>query len=59
MLKLEKLEFGGIKGKALSDQVVALFEEFDALYRTFLDVKYDILDPKAYVIQNDSKIHVS
>ena len=51
MLKLEKIEFGGIKGTSLSSQVVALFEEFNNLFKVFGDLKYDPLDPKDEVKQ--------
>lgn len=44
-MKLEKIELGGIKGKLLSQQVVQLFEEFNALYQTFTSRSYDALDP--------------
>lgn len=46
LLKLEKIEFGGIKGKALSDQVVAMFEEFNKVFKVFGELDYDALDPK-------------
>ncbi|CAK8676513.1 unnamed protein product [Clavelina lepadiformis] len=45
MLKLEKIEFGGIKGSVLSGQVAALFEEFNGFFRVFSEIKYDPLDP--------------
>lgn len=45
MLKLEKIEFGGIKGSVLSGQVAALFEEFNGFFRVFSELKYDPLDP--------------
>lgn len=45
MLKLEKIEFGGIKGKSFSDQVLALFEEFNTLFKSISDLSYDPLDP--------------
>lgn len=32
-MKLEKIEFGGIKGKQLSTQVEAMFVEFQGLYK--------------------------
>lgn len=44
MLRLEKIEFGGIKGKAFSDQVLALFEEFNALFKSVSELNYDPLD---------------
>ena len=45
MLKLEKIDFGGIKGASLSRQVETLFEEFNNLFKMFGDLKYDPLDP--------------
>ena len=44
-MKLEKIEFGGIKGKMLSSQVVQIFEEFNELYKLFTERSYDSLDP--------------
>ena len=45
-LKLEKIEFGGIKGKMLSEQTVQIFEEFNDLYKMFAESNYDCLDLK-------------
>lgn len=42
--KLEKLEFSGIKGKALSQQVLSMYEEFQEAYKVFSDCTYDCLD---------------
>lgn len=42
--KLEKLEFSGIKGKALSHQVLNMYEEFQEVYKVFSDRTYDCLD---------------
>ena len=44
-MKLEKIEFGGIKGKMLSSQVVQIFDEFNELYKVFTERSYDSLDP--------------
>ena len=44
-MKLEKIEFGGIKGKMLSAQVVQIFEEFNEVYKVFTERSYDSLDP--------------
>jgi dynein heavy chain len=41
--KLERVEIGGTKGKQLSTQVVAVFEEFKAAVATFQEVQYDIM----------------
>lgn len=43
-MKLEKVEFGGIKGKLLSQQVVQLYEEFQEQYGVFINKIYDCLD---------------
>ena len=45
-LKLEKVEYAGIKGKMLSAQTVAIYDEFNEMYKAFQDVTYDPLDPK-------------
>jgi len=45
-LKLEKVEYSGIKGRMLSAQTVAIFEEFNEMYKTFQEVTYDPLDPQ-------------
>ncbi|XP_044310020.1 dynein axonemal heavy chain 9 [Varanus komodoensis] len=42
--KLEKLEFSGIKGKFLSQQVLSMHEEFQEVYKVFSDRTYDCLD---------------
>ncbi|KAH0629591.1 hypothetical protein JD844_011790, partial [Phrynosoma platyrhinos] len=42
--KLEKLEFSGIKGKFLSQQVVSMHEEFEEVYKVFSESTYDCLD---------------
>ncbi|GCC26775.1 hypothetical protein chiPu_0005195 [Chiloscyllium punctatum] len=45
IFKLEKLEFGGIRGKILSQQVARIYEEFQEMYKTFTDHTYDSLHP--------------
>ena len=45
-LKLEKIEFGGISGGALSLQVLHLFDEFQKEYKVFNESNYDPLDYK-------------
>ncbi|RXM32245.1 Dynein heavy chain 11, axonemal [Acipenser ruthenus] len=42
--KLEKLEFGGIKGKVLSEQVSMMNDEFLECCKVFKDRNYDPLD---------------
>lgn len=44
-MKLEKIELGGIQGKTLSAQVIAVFEDFQEQYKVFAEGKYDCLDP--------------
>jgi len=43
-LRLEKIEFGGVKGHVLSDLVVRMFEEFTELSNTFQSRSDDPLD---------------
>ena len=49
LLRLEKVEIGGVKGKALSIHVVKIFEEFKEEFEKFGNQKYDMLDPKSNV----------
>uniref|UniRef100_A0A8C9XQ20 Dynein axonemal heavy chain 17 n=1 Tax=Sander lucioperca TaxID=283035 RepID=A0A8C9XQ20_SANLU len=44
LLKLEKLEIGGVRGRALSQQVQLLHQEFVDTYRLFTEKPYDCLD---------------
>ena len=50
LLRLEKVEIGGVKGKGLSSYVVKIFEEFKEEFEKFGNKKYDILEPKSNVI---------
>ena len=43
-LKLEKVEYGGVKGTMLSEVTEGMFAEFNDLYKTFTDSSYDPLD---------------
>lgn len=43
-LKLEKIEYGGVKGTMLSEVTLAMFGEFNDLFKTFTDSSYDPLD---------------
>ena len=45
-LKLEKVEIGGIRGKALTTSINKVHEEFDGLYGIFAQRSYDSLNPK-------------
>ena len=51
-LRLEKVEIGGVKGKALSARVLKIFEEFKEEFEKFSSKKYDPLDPKCDVSAN-------
>ncbi|XP_044194722.1 dynein heavy chain 9, axonemal isoform X6 [Thunnus albacares] len=44
LLKLEKLEIGGVRGRALSQQVQLLHQEFADTYKFFTEKPYDCLD---------------
>ena len=43
-MKLEKMEFGGIKGRCLSDMVVQIFNEFQEQINKFSNSTYNPLD---------------
>ena len=43
LLKLEKIEIGGLKGRALSEEVLALFEGFSNMYSEFQSRGYDTI----------------
>lgn len=47
--KLERLEFSGIRGKTLSQQVLSMYEEFQETYKVFSDRTYDCLDVTSMV----------
>uniref|UniRef100_A0A673UT43 Dynein heavy chain tail domain-containing protein n=1 Tax=Suricata suricatta TaxID=37032 RepID=A0A673UT43_SURSU len=56
--KLEKLEFSGIRGSALSRQVQQMYDEFQEMYRVFTEASYDCLDPQNTEFENDvSEFH--
>ncbi|KAK2885147.1 hypothetical protein Q8A73_021621 [Channa argus] len=44
LLKLEKLEIGGIQGRALSQQVQLLHQKFVETFKVFTEKPYDCLD---------------
>lgn len=44
MMKLEKIEFGGIRGKGLSQQVQWLHEDFLERLKVLVEKPYDCLD---------------
>ena len=43
-MKLEKIEYGGVKGHLLSEQTQGIFTEFNDHYKVFTDSAYDPLD---------------
>ncbi|XP_057356823.1 dynein axonemal heavy chain 9 isoform X5 [Manis pentadactyla] len=51
--KLGKLEFSGFRGKALSQQIQQMYEEFQEMYRVFSESSYDCLDPQSTEFEND------
>nr|XP_021499024.1 dynein heavy chain 9, axonemal [Meriones unguiculatus] len=51
--KLEKLEFSGIRGNTLSQQVQQMHKEFEEMYKVFLECSYDCLDPQGMEFEND------
>ncbi|KAL6090807.1 hypothetical protein STEG23_013233, partial [Scotinomys teguina] len=51
--KLEKLEFSGMRGNALSQQVQQMHKEFEDMYKIFLECSYDCLDPQNMEFEND------
>lgn len=44
LLKLEKLEIGGVRGQVLGQQVQLLYQEFVETYRFYTEKPYDCLD---------------
>ncbi|XP_057629488.1 dynein axonemal heavy chain 9 isoform X4 [Chionomys nivalis] len=51
--KLEKLEFSGIRGNTLSQQVQQMHEEFEEMYKVFLECPYDCLDLQSMEFENN------
>ena len=50
-LKLEKIEFGGLQGRSLSELVAKIFTDFQELMNQLSGKTYDPLDP-------NNKVHV-
>jgi dynein heavy chain len=50
---LEKVEFGGVKGKALSARVVIIYDEFKTEFEKFGNKKYDPLEPSSDEFKQD------
>ncbi|RZC39341.1 MT, DHC N2, AAA 7, DHC N1 and/or AAA 9 domain containing protein [Asbolus verrucosus] len=53
--KLEKVEFGGIKGRLLSQKCEQIFEEFGTAYNVFNNIQYDPCDADDDSILKDNK----
>lgn len=53
MMKLEKLEFGGIKGKVLSRTVADMYQEFQDTYKVFSERTYDCLNTENKEFEDD------
>ncbi len=53
-MRLEKIQFGGIRGQSLSDKVEAMFTEFNDLMTAFVSRPEDPLDISNNV-RNDEK----
>ncbi|XP_008853923.1 dynein heavy chain 9, axonemal [Nannospalax galili] len=51
--KLERLEFSGIRGNVLSQQVQQMHEEFQEMYKVFSECSYNCLDPQSTEFEND------
>ncbi|CAF3056070.1 unnamed protein product [Rotaria socialis] len=52
-VKLEKVEIGGVKGRALSAEIFQIFEEFKTLFEKFNNKTYNPLDPKNTAFVHD------
>uniref|UniRef100_A0A2K6EEB1 Dynein axonemal heavy chain 9 n=1 Tax=Propithecus coquereli TaxID=379532 RepID=A0A2K6EEB1_PROCO len=50
--KLGKLEFSGLRGNALSQQVQTMYEEFQEMYRVFAESSDDCLDLQSMDFEN-------
>lgn len=48
-LRLEKVEIGGMKGRALSARVVKIYDEFKEEFEKFSTKSYNPLDPNCEV----------
>lgn len=45
-MKLERVEIGGLKGRALSARIVQVSKEFNDHFTVFATKTYDVLDPE-------------
>lgn len=58
MMKLEKLEFGGVRGRSLSQQVVWLHEEFQERFKILAEYSYfcSVISP-AHILSSQGTIN--
>ncbi|XP_027763088.1 dynein heavy chain 9, axonemal-like [Empidonax traillii] len=54
LTKLEKMEFSGIRGRALGQQVLDMHEEFQEAYKVFAERSYDCLDLDSTEFEQDA-----
>lgn len=54
--KLEKVEFGGIRGRLLSQKCIDIFEEFKVSYNVFGNIQYELLTPEVTRIVDDYNV---
>ncbi|XP_065078949.1 dynein beta chain, ciliary [Ochlerotatus camptorhynchus] len=52
-LKLEKVEIGGLKGRALSARITGVSVEFNQCFSVFASKTYDVLDPDDPTFKED------
>lgn len=45
-MKLERVEIGGLKGRALSSRIITVSREFNDHFTVFATKTYDVLDPE-------------
>ena len=55
LLKLEKVEFGGVRGRSLSQPVQWLHQDFLDTYKVFTEKPYDCLDVTNKVALKDTQ----
>ncbi|KAL0984038.1 hypothetical protein UPYG_G00136240 [Umbra pygmaea] len=53
LLKLEKVEIGGIRGRVLSQEVLILYQEFQDTYKVLSEKTYDCLDVNNMEFEKD------
>lgn len=54
--KLEKVEFGGIRGRLLSQKCTEIFDEFKSSYNVFGNIQYELLTPEITNIIEDYNV---